>query len=62
MTENADSLLPEAIRDHPLLARLRTSLLADASDHVLLASTGPDPVALAVALSDSGSDAPDFSG
>lgn len=62
MTENADSLLPEVIRDHPLLARLRTSLLADASDHVLLASADADPVALAMALSDTVSDAPDFSG
>ncbi len=52
MTDNTDSVLPESLRDHPALTRLRASLLALAPDMSLLESEGVDPVASALALSD----------
>ena len=47
----SDSLLPESVRNHPTLIRLRASLLALAPDKALLELEGLDVVASALALS-----------
>lgn len=51
MNENPDSVLPESLRDHPLLTRLRASLREMAPDPTLSASADADPVTCAMALS-----------
>ncbi|MFM9915545.1 MAG: hypothetical protein ACKVOX_07035 [Rhizobacter sp.] len=56
MTDNEDSVLPESIRDHPLLTRLRSSLLSQSPDQAWQdqawhESVDVDPVASALALS-----------
>lgn len=52
MDETSDSLLPESLRNHPTLTRLRASLQALAPDKALLETEGVDVVASALALSD----------
>lgn len=44
-------LLPESLRNHPALIRLRASLRELAPDQALLAAADTDPVAYAMALS-----------
>ena len=51
MSDNAESALPDSIRDHPLLSQLRSSLQAEAAAREGPDSSGWDPVASALALS-----------
>lgn len=51
MMDAFDSVLPESLRDHPTLTRLRASLRADTPDRAGLDSADTDPVDRALALS-----------
>ncbi|MDO9314850.1 MAG: hypothetical protein Q7T97_09940 [Burkholderiaceae bacterium] len=62
MTDNAESVLPDSIRDHPFLTRLRSSLLSQAPDQARLDAADPDPVTSALSLSDMLPESPGISG
>ena len=62
MTDNEVSALPESIRGHVLLTRLRSSLVSEAPDPAQSTAADVDPVARALALSAMQSPSDDLSG
>jgi hypothetical protein len=62
MTDTEVSGLPESIRGHVLLTRLRSSLVSEAPDPAQLTAADVDPVASALALSDMQSPSDDVTG